>query len=198
MDSLPLHPPEEEAENLRRWTSHWLNHSEGIPEAAASRTALHSQAELAIARLMATPHEPLGWARGDLHDKQILGDEALSQPGLLDFDESCQAEAALDLANLDVHLELRRIQKLLTPRRHAIAHRQILDAAEMLQVGPERFAAYAACTRLRLACMYSFRPPWGGQATQYLSQGLKYNCKDPLNGEKVKARIEREENRSLT
>jgi hypothetical protein len=193
VDRLPLHPPEVEAENLRRWSSHWMDHSEGIPEAAAGRTALRSQAEMAIARLMATPHDPLGWAHGDLHDKQIIGDEGFSQPGLLDFDESCQAEAALDLANLDVHLELRHKQKLLTPRRYAIAHRQILAAAEVLQVRPQRFAAYAACTRLRLACMYCFRPPWGGQAAQYLSQGLNYDCKDPWTGETAKAESSRRE-----
>ena len=37
--------------------------------------------------------------------------------GLLDFDDTAQAEAALDLANLDVHLEL-RVAKTLTPARY--------------------------------------------------------------------------------
>jgi hypothetical protein len=90
---------------------------------------------------------------------------------LLDFDESCRAEAAVDLANLDVHLELRWRQNLLTTRRYAIAHAAVMSAAERLHVSPHRFSAYAASTRLRLACLYSFRPPWGADAASYLASG---------------------------
>lgn len=170
LDCLPEHPPETEAANLRRWINHWLRHSEGVPEAASGRAALLAQAEAAINALTSTPADPLGWAHGDLHDKQMFGSDGASPPGLLDFDENCRAEAALDLANLDVHLELRLRQKLLTTRRYVIAHRRILATAAKLRVSPDRFAGYAACTRLRLACLYSFRPPWGAEATQYLSQ----------------------------
>ncbi len=170
LDILPEHPPETERANLQRWINHWLKHSEGIPEAAAGRAALLAHAEAAINRLTGTPADPLGWAHGDLHEKQMITSDVAIPLGLLDFDENCRAEAALDLANLDVHLELRLRQKLLTTRRYVIAHRQILATAEKLRVSPDRFDAYAACTRLRLACLYSFRPPWGAEATQYLSQ----------------------------
>ena len=170
MESLPPHPPEVEAETLRYWTRQWLNHSDDVPEAAKARAGLEAQAEAAISRLLSSRPDPPGWAHGDLHDKQVLGTEGNSTPGLLDFDESCQAEPALDLANLDVHLELRRLQNRLTLRRYVIAHSQVLAAAEKLGVSPGRFAAYAASTRLRLVCVYSFRPLWGSVAARCLSQ----------------------------
>jgi hypothetical protein len=170
LDHLPPHPPEVEAETLRYWTKQWLNHSDDVPEAAGARASLQAQSEAAIGKLLSSRPDPPGWAHGDLHDKQVLGTDGNSAPGLLDFDESCQAEPALDLANLDVHLELRRLQNRLTLRRYVIAHSNILATAEELRVSPERFAAYAACTRLRLLCVYSFRPLWGFEAARYLSQ----------------------------
>jgi hypothetical protein len=172
LEQLPLHDAGEELVKLRRWIDHWLLHSEGIPEAAQGRAALLAQADDITAALLAGPSDPLGWAHGDLHDKQILGTDDAGTPGLLDFDEACRAEAALDLANLDVHLELRRRQNLLSGQRFAIAHASIVFAASRLHVNPDRFEAYAASARLRLACMYSFRPPWGSWSVRYLmSQG---------------------------
>lgn len=168
VEGLPLHPPEAEVVNLRRWADLWLLQSEGVPEAAAARAGLAAQAERAITGLLATRPDPFGWAHGDLHDKQLLGPDGDGTPGLLDFDEACQAEPALDLANLGVHLELRLCQKLLTMRRYAIAHGEIMAVAKQVRVTPQRFAAYCACTRLRMACLYSFRPPWGARATRYL------------------------------
>ncbi|MEC5179608.1 phosphotransferase [Arthrobacter sp. CG_A4] len=169
LDRLPPHPPEAEAEILRRWAHHLLTHSAGIPAADSIRAAVHARLDITSGMLLSSRPDPPGWAHGDLHDKQMLGTGETRVPGLLDFDESCQAEAALDLANLDVHLELRLLQRRLTLRRYGIAHRQVLTAADMLQVSPVRFAAYAASTRLRLACLYSFRPPWGSKAARWLS-----------------------------
>ncbi|MFC9353138.1 hypothetical protein [Arthrobacter sp. NPDC057013] len=178
LERLPLHDAEEELVKVRRWIDHWLLHSEGIPEAEQGRAALLAQADAVTSNLLAGPFDSLGWAHGDLHDKQILGTDLAvtgilgtggGAPGLLDFDEACRAEAALDLANLDVHLELRRRQNLLSGQRFAIAHASIVSAACRLHVSPERFKAYAASARLRLACMYSFRPPWGSWAVRYLS-----------------------------
>jgi hypothetical protein len=169
VEQLPLHDAEEELVRVRRWIDHWLLHSEGIPEAELGRTALLAQADSVTAGLLARPHDPLGWAHGDLHDKQLLGTDNVDAPGLVDFDESCRAEAALDLANLAVHLELRRRQNLLSGQRFAVAHACVVSAASRLHVSPVRFEAYAASARLRLACMYSFRPPWGPWAARYLT-----------------------------
>jgi hypothetical protein len=169
LEQLPLLDAEEELVKVRRWIDHWLLHSEGIPEAEQGRTALLAQANAVKAGLLAGPPDPLGWAHGDLHDKQILAADKGGAPGLLDFDEAGRAEAALDLANLDVHLELRRRQNLLSAPRFAIAHASIVSAASRLHVSPDRFGAYAASARLRLACVYSFRPPWGSWAVRYLT-----------------------------
>jgi hypothetical protein len=179
---LPLRDAEKEAANLQRWVDHWLRHSDGIAAAAPARAVLLARAQAVADSLLGAHPDPVGWAHGDLHDKQMLGGQELGglggpppapspAPGLLDFDESCRAEAALDLANLDVHLELRWRQNLLTARRYAIAHAAVMSAAERLNVSPNRFAAYAASTRLRLACLYSFRPPWGAEAASYLVSG---------------------------
>ena len=202
LQQLPLRDAGKEAASLQRWVDHWLRHSEGIAEAAPARAALLAQAQAVTGTLLSTAPDPVGWAHGDLHDKQMLGRQVLearesggrmltgrksggqvpggsssqtaarsAAPGLLDFDESCRAEAALDLANLDVHLELRWRQNLLSTRRYAIAHAAVVSAAERLHVSPHRFSAYAASTRLRLACLYSFRPPWGADAASYLVSG---------------------------
>lgn len=191
LQQLPLRDAAKEAASLQRWVDHWLRHSEGIADAAPARAVLLSRVQVVTETLLGTPPDRVGWAHGDLHDKQILGGQMLvaresgvqvaggrgsasktaptsAAPGLLDFDESCQAETALDLANLDVHLELRWRQNLLTTRRYAIAHAAVMSAAECLHVSPHRFSAYAASTRLRLACLYSFRPPWGADAATYL------------------------------
>ncbi|MFP3461373.1 hypothetical protein R5O87_11025 [Arthrobacter globiformis] len=174
LHQLPLRDAQKEAASLQRWVDHWLRHSDGIAAAVPARAVLLARAQAVTEVLLSTSPDPVGWAHGDLHDKQMLGGPALGSstaPGLLDFDESCRAEAALDLANLDVHLELRWRQNLLTTRRYAIAHAAVVSAAERLHVSPNRFAAYAASTRLRLACLYSFRPPWGADAASYLVAG---------------------------
>ncbi|MFC9350402.1 hypothetical protein [Arthrobacter sp. NPDC057013] len=188
---LPLRDAEKEAASLQRWVGHWLRHSDGIAAAAPARAVLLARAQAVTVSLLGAHPDPVGWAHGDLHDKQMLGGQELggqalggqtvlrAAPALLDFDESCRAEAALDLANLDVHLELRWRQKLLTSRRYAIAHAAVKSAAEHLHVSPDRFGAYAASTRLRLACLYSFRPPWGAEAAGYLASGHLPACNLP-------------------
>lgn len=171
LQQLPVRDAAKEAASLQRWVDHWLRHSEGIAGAAPVRAVLLARARAVTETLLSTPPDRPGWAHGDLHDKQILGTDNARTPGLLDFDESCRAEAALDLANLDVHLELRWQQNLLSARRYAVAHSAVMSAAALLDVSPHRFAAYAASTRLRLACLYSFRPPWGARAAGFLVSG---------------------------
>lgn len=192
LERLPLRDAEKEAASLQRWVDHWLRHSGGITAAAPARAVLLARAQSVTDSLLGAHPDPVGWAHGDLHDKQMLGGQELAQspaPGLLDFDESCRAESALDLANLDVHLELRWRQNLLTSRRYAIAHGAVRSAADHLHVSPHRFAAYAASTRLRLACLYSFRPPWGAEAASYLVSGQLPASYLPTPGPALPARI---------
>lgn len=150
--ALPVHSPEVEVADLWRWVNRWLRHYENVPEAATQGDALQARADDVTQNLLRAAPDPLVWAHGDLHDKQILAVAGPSPLGLLDFDDSAQAEAALDLANLDVHLELHTRRNRLTPERYRTAHTQILAAADELHVSRDRFNAYSDGVWLRLAC----------------------------------------------
>jgi aminoglycoside/choline kinase family phosphotransferase len=150
--ALPVHSPEVEVADLRRWVNRWLRHYNDVPEAASQRATLSARADYVIRNLLRTAPDPLVWAHGDLHDKQILAAGGPSPLGLLDFDDTAQAEAAVDLANLDVHLELSARIPCISPDRYLAAHTRILAAAEELHVSPDRFHAYSDGAWLRLAC----------------------------------------------
>lgn len=92
----------------------------------------------------------------DLHDKQLLVDA--DRVGLLDFDLAAVGEPALDLANLLVHLELRAVQGRCAPERAARCAAALLDGYEPAADWQRRVAAYQLTTRIRLACVYAFRP----------------------------------------
>lgn len=162
--TLPLHSPDFEVADLRRWLNRWLRHYENVPEASSQRDALCARAEHVTQNLIRTAPDPLVWAHGDLHDKQIIADDGASPLGLLDFDDTAQAEAALDLANLDVHLELHVRQNRMTPARYLTAHTQVLAAADELNVSPGRLHAYSDAAWLRLACS-----PLPGRSSQALA-----------------------------
>lgn len=150
--TLPLHPPEAEVSDLWRWVNRWLRHYENVPEASAQGQALCARAEEVAQDLLEAEPDPLVWSHGDLHDKQILTTDGPEPLGLLDFDDTAQAEAARDLANMDVLLELRARQARITPGRYVTVHRQILAAAEQLNVSPHRFTTYSDVVWLRKAC----------------------------------------------
>jgi hypothetical protein len=134
-----------------RRVSGWLLHNENVPELAPQGNALRAAAEHVSMNLLRTAPDPLVWAHGDLHAKQIIATEGPSPHGLLDFDSTARAEAARDLAGLDVHLELDLRQGQMTPARYLTAHTQVLAVAGELQVSPGRFHAYAGAMWLRLA-----------------------------------------------
>lgn len=162
-----------ELENLQRTVDLWLLHARDIPAAQAQCTAVRAAAGQIARQLLRTEPDPLVWSHGDLHDKQIFAQDPGAPLGLLDFDEAGRAEAAADLANLAVHLELRLRQGRLTAGRYRTARREVIAAAEELRVTPARFDAYANATRLRLGCLYSFRPRWAALAEAFLSQAAE-------------------------
>ncbi|MDQ0848248.1 hypothetical protein QFZ65_000186 [Arthrobacter sp. B3I9] len=151
LDSLPLRSAETQAADAWRRVERWLRHYQDVPGLSFERRTLLARAEQVAANLLRTPPDPLVWAHADLHDKQIIASPGASPPGLLDFDGISRAEAALDLANVDAHLELHQRQGLLAPSRYLTAHTQVLAAAEELLVSPERFRAYSDALWLRLA-----------------------------------------------
>ena len=169
LEALPPRTADVELENLRRIVNLWLLHARNIPAAQPERTAVRVAAGQTADKLLGTDPDPLVWSHGDLHDKQIFTGDPGAPLGLLDFDEAGRAEAAADLANLAVHLQLRLRQHRLTAERDQTALRHVTATAEELRVAPARFDAYASATRLRLGCLYSFRPQWVALAGDFLN-----------------------------
>ena len=93
----------------------------------------------------------------DFYDKQVFVTHE-DTVGLLDFDTLTTGEAALDLANALVHFELRA---LLGQHATNTAHGVIaamLDGYRSEGETWRRLGAHAAASRLRLLCVYAFRP----------------------------------------
>ncbi|MFF0944627.1 hypothetical protein ACFYE2_10420 [Kocuria sp. CPCC 205300] len=161
---LPEHTAEDEARALVRWAGH-LDAFPGL--LAAPRGTVAALARRIGDDLVAPPGDRRARAvlHRDLHDKQVLYDgERLA---LLDFDTAAVGEPELDLANLTVHLDLRVAQGLLDPSLRAAGQEAVAAVAGVLGADPVRLAAHAEATRLRLACVYAFRPRW-----RTLAQGL--------------------------
>ena len=152
LGTLPVHSPEVEASDVARWLKRWLRHAEDVPALSSQRETLRTRADHITTDLLGATPDPMVWSHGDLHERQIIAPNGGTPFGLLDFDEAAQAEAARDLANLDVHLELRLRHNILTPDRYVTAHTAVLAVAEQLQVNPSRLNAYSDASWLRLAC----------------------------------------------
>ena len=151
LDSLPLRPAEWEATKMWQRVNDWLRHNENVPEFSSQRDALRAAAEQVATNLLRTAPDPLVWCHGDLYDKQIIIPDGDIPPGLLDFDSTARAEAARDLAGVDVRLELHLRHNRMTPARYLTAHTQVLAAAQELHVSPVRFDAYSDAFWLRMA-----------------------------------------------
>ena len=151
LDSLPLRSAEVKAADLWRCVNRWLRHFENVPEMSPQGSALRAAAEDVTTNLLRSAPDPLVWSHGDLHGKQIIAAGGRSPLGLLDLDKVAQAEAALDLANMDVRLELHRRRNRMSSGRYLTAHNQVLAVAEELHVNPDRFRAYTDALWLREA-----------------------------------------------
>lgn len=150
---LAPHTPEDEVRVLQRWV--------GLAEDFAALPAgllsgLRARADRVCAELLSGAAQELVVSHRDLHDKQILA--AGDSLGLLDFDTAALAEPALDLANLWVHASLRQDQRVWSREHAGVVQEVVTGLADQLNVAPERFQTYAAATRVRLACLYAFRP----------------------------------------
>lgn len=104
----------------------------------------------------------------DLHDKQILVVDG-GDAGLLDLDTLALGDPALDVANLLVHLELRMLQGHCGSAIAGVAGDAFLDGYRPDRDLRGRIDAYAWATRLRLACLYAFRPRWRDLAVHLLA-----------------------------
>lgn len=163
-DVLVSHDGAAEAATLKRWADHLVEHH----ALNFRNNKVQALAEAISEDLSQSAGLPLGLSHRDLHDKQILFDPATARLGLVDFDTASLAEPALDLANLAVHLEFRVAQGILQPALARSANSAVAEAVEALNVRADRFDAYRRSTRLRLACVYAFRPAWRPLAQEWL------------------------------
>ncbi|WP_026549699.1 phosphotransferase [Arthrobacter sp. Br18] len=161
--ALTVHSSADECATVWQWVSHCASFGQlRVEPAELKRAALHVEGLL----LSGTPQPPV-LAHRDLHDQQVFHSAEHGTIGLIDGDTLAIAEPALDLANLLVHLEFRRWQGLLSAAAEDTAAKAILDTASVMEVPEDRLRAYAASTRLRLACVYSFRPPYRELAEEW-------------------------------
>ena len=157
------HGPDAEARVLWMWVGR-------LPRYAASLARPTSEAAAGVADALHPERPvPLTPAHRDLHDKQIFLDGGPSV-GLLDFDTLAAAEPALDLANLLVHLELRAMQGDCDAGWARRMAEGVLDGYGRDSYREDRLSAYADATRVRLACVYAFRPRWSGVSEALLAR----------------------------
>lgn len=162
---LTPHTPEAEVRVLQRWIG-LAEEFGALPTAVLA--GLRARADRVCATLLSGAAQQAVVSHRDLHDKQILADG--DSLGLLDFDTAALAEPALDLANLWVHAGLRRDQHVWSGEHAEVVQQTIRGVADQLHVAPERFESYAAATRLRLVCLYAFRPAHRDLAVAWADQ----------------------------
>ena len=160
-----------EAAVVGRWVDHALGHRALAPDLVqpVKRALASVEARLAAVR----PPERLSLVHRDLHDKQVLvtdsSDGGAARVGALDLDTVALGDPAVDVANLLVHLQLRVLQGHCTPGLAAAAGDAFLDGYRPGPAASRRLVAYAGATRLRLACVYAFRPRWSALAEPLLA-----------------------------
>lgn len=183
---LPPYTAEDEARTLTDWAERLAAFPGVLPvpstdwQAAVERTtqelkALTPQKECQQGVGASESTAVTGVLHRDLHEKQLLvhplGD-GRAQIGLLDFDTAAVGDPALDLANLRVHLELHRRQGLLSAELYATACDHVDEVAGDLAVSAHHLSAYQRATRLRLACVYAFRPRWRDLVARWAAELL--------------------------
>lgn len=96
----------------------------------------------------------------DLHDKQLLLPVGVdsARAGLIDVDTLARGDRAIDIANLLVHIDLRRLQGHLSGPRASAAAEALRSGLGADDATWARVPAYARAARLRLAGVYAVRP----------------------------------------
>lgn len=169
--ALPLHGGAAEARLLGDWLARVERVDPGFARELASPLR-----DVSAALSSVTGGAPVLLHR-DFYDKQVLWDGA-GPPGLLDFDTLSHGEPALDLANALVHLELRELQGACTTEEHQSSSAALLDGYGPSRDTVRRLAAYADATRLRLACVYRFRPGAGEVSRALLERVTRSDVRD--------------------
>lgn len=152
IENAPIHDHEAEIVVLKKWIKYAKHFKCNLA------IDIDSSANSVYKELRSNPSEYCLIHR-DFYDKQIIVSKD-QQIGFLDFDTLATGEAALDLANVLVHLELRSLQGICSSIFAANATIKMTlgygttNSATFIK----RLAAYKNAARLRLACVYAFRP----------------------------------------
>jgi len=150
--ALPSHDAAAELDMARRWI-HLAAEHQLLGQRAAD---LHRFLDQAADRLAAARPAPTLLHR-DLHDKQLLLDG--TDVGLLDFDLAALGDPALDVANLLTHLQLRSHQGRCSGDRARTCATAVLQGyGHVPGDWQRRLEAYRTTARVRLVCVYAFRP----------------------------------------
>ncbi len=161
-DSLPRHRPSDEICVLRKWLSNLRT----------VRPEYNSQCLDQLDRIASglnTDHSPYVLLHRDYYDKQVIASED-GNVGLLDLDTIAIGEAALDLANALVHMELRVLQRRCSLERATKAARALFEGYDPGRKVINRLSIYSDASRLRLACVYSFRPEFSNLVPSLLAR----------------------------
>ncbi len=127
-------------------------------------------AALPVFRALLAGSSPPTLLHRDFYDKQVfVADDG--SIGLLDFDTLACGEAALDLANALVHFDLRAQQGRCTAEQAEAAKAALIDGYQPEVATRQRIAVYDAAVRLRLLCVYTFRPQWRTTVAPLLDRG---------------------------
>lgn len=169
---LPLlgHSRGDEVAVLQRWLRQVTDYQaigELLPELTAA-------VDVTCNQLMAGRADPTVLLHRDLHDKQILWDKHQGSLSVLDLDTSALGEAALDCGNLLAHVELRGFQGVYSAQVRGTLAQAITAMAEQLSVSEERLKVYTQAARLRLACVYAFRPTAQGWLADWVEHALTH------------------------
>lgn len=160
--SMPTHTADDEAGVLEDWR----NRSDGLLGGLA--VCLDALLDEVTMQLRASAR-PLRWGpvHRDLHDKQLMWDEAAG-PGLLDVDTACRGERELDLGNLSAHATWRRAQGIWSPAEAEAVTRAIAGVTSAGGYDRSRLRLYERASLLRLVCVYAFRPRWAARTEALL------------------------------
>lgn len=150
IDNVPIHDKEAEIEVVKRW----INLAESFNCDIASDVKEAAPDVYASLSGGSSDHVLI---HRDFYDKQIIVDQDQGI-GILDFDTLAVGEAALDLANVLVHFELRAQQGNCFTNWAEDASTALLAGYDPTPGITNRLGAYKNAARLRLACVYSFRP----------------------------------------
>lgn len=167
-DGLGEHDAAREAATLAGWLDH-LDRFDALP---GRRAALRRAGEQVAADLTSGRPDVEGLVHRDLHDKQVLWHAPTGPPGLLDLDTAARGEPALDLANLAAHVDLRVLQGVLPADAAQRVHRLLAEVAPAVGATQARLDVYGRSARLRLACVYAFRPAEAGWLDAWVDDAL--------------------------